>query len=151
MEWKPRVVVVGVAMSTLFLVTTEDASACVCAISNIGIEGSHAVFLGRATSSEYKDSDTYVNVTVYTFEVESAWKGVKSREVSIRTDSVCHAYFEIDVEYIVYASREEGFQLATDICYRNVRLRKESGDVSKAAQKHLNSLGKPTWSPQKKR
>lgn len=131
-------------------IAAEDAAGCVCTKSDLGLEDSHAVFVGRATGSRSIDAESG---TVYSFHVTSAFKGVKSRAISVRSDDVCHAYFESGTEYIVYASREDGFQLATDRCYRNVELLNESGEVSEEALDQLDELNRlagPAWTPPKR-
>lgn len=122
-------------LSATLIAAEKSARACSCAppqSPSIERERAAAVFSGRVTAvKEQKATSTSPGMMEVVFDVDTAWKGVNSRRISIFTASssaACGYGFTVGVDYLVYAHGAEG-QLRTGLCSRTKRLNDSRADL----------------------
>ena len=99
------------------------------------LKNAEAVFVGKVTDVQAGELDQTV-----TFVVAKAWKGVKGREVVIKTAELVYsaaASLVKDMHYIVYSTVDSKGHLYVGHCSRTKLLA--------AAGEDLKELGKPEW------
>lgn len=123
----------------LFFVSNSPALACSCMGPTTpadALKSADAVFSGKVIEKapsrhrskeqdplppNYYQPDQYdeFGSTTFTFEVDEAFKGVKSRKVLIETTTVCCMCgfnFKVGESYLVFAQRSDGDLFTTNIC-----------------------------------
>jgi hypothetical protein len=108
----------GLVITAFVFGACHAACACDCApppAPKNALENATAVFLGKAADIEHGDGPVVV-----TFEVETNFKGVKTKKVTVRTgasSAACGFVFTEGEVYLVYCYGEAD-SLETSICTR---------------------------------
>ena len=149
MQMLPRLVrrmAIGVSLPAVVVLAALEATpgkalACTCVRPSPPDETkamADAVFSGTVSDS----SPTGDGNVIYTFEPTVIWKGQIQAVIEVSTAAsaaTCGDFFDIGVEYIVYAYLDENGALTTNMCTRNAPY-----DADEAA-----ALGSPIWPPSK--
>lgn len=131
----------------LLILTAERAAACTCDLPPFGKtvaqqvnearKNAEAVFSGRVLKLVDDPNLSYVEAT---FQVEGAWKWDGAGEVVVRTGrgGSCGFPFTAGESYLVYAYKNGGEILWTNICQRTAKLSAAADDL-----KVLGESGRP--------
>ena len=129
--------VLSLGLMALVVFSTQSASACSCAPPpppKKALEAAQAVFLGKVIKIE-KPADKkrgFGPITV-TFEVSTNYKGVKTKQVKVRTaasGAACGYGFAKDHSYLVYCySSDKGKTLSTNLCTRTRSKKNATADI----------------------
>ncbi|TCP70668.1 hypothetical protein [Baia soyae] len=137
---KRACIMLGVIMGFILAVSgwwRLDVQACSCVPSGDPIkeaDKSSAVFVGKVVKLEGD-----ANQQIATLHVSKRWKGDLDPELTVYTalsGAACGFDFEMEKEYLVYATKENG-HLTTTICSRTKLLSE--------AQADLDVLNKRMW------
>jgi protocatechuate 3,4-dioxygenase beta subunit len=127
-----------VSLVFLLMVLSSDANACSCASGGKPCHDywkATAVFTGTViykSSTTYKLGEYDVAARLIRFNIDRAFRGVKGKEVEVRTglgDSDCGYNFRLGGQYLVYAY-DAGDNLATGICSRTRPISEASDDLA---------------------
>jgi len=128
-----------VSLVFVFMVFSLDANACSCAFG--GGMPCHdywkaaAVFSGTviySSTTTSKRGEYDVRERLVRFNIDQAFRGVKGKEVEVRTglgESDCGYNFRLGGQYLVYAYGD-GDKLATGICSRTRPISEASDDLA---------------------
>jgi hypothetical protein len=131
--------------------TPRGAYACSCAQPpepRDALEKSSTVFSGLVLSSTVEDTTDGNPRRAITFDVISAWKGISSKQVVVRTgmDSAgCGFDFEVGKRYLVYTYDNAG-SAYTGLCDRTKLLTVSGEDIAKLGP-GKPPVPKPTGQP----
>lgn len=122
--------------SGLALFPGEKVYACSCLESDAQkrLETYTTVFTGEVVKKGGSQIYRYNGVREYTFDVDSAWKGVSAKKMKIvgrggGSDS-CGIEFEKNQSYLIFASLDErDNRLHTNLCSRNVPIEQAGDDL----------------------
>ncbi|MEO2211322.1 hypothetical protein ABGV40_10815 [Paenibacillus amylolyticus] len=122
--------------SGLALFPGERVYACSCVESDVQkrLETYTTVFTGKVVKKGGSQLYRYNGVREYTFDVDSAWKGVSAKKMKIvgkdgGSDS-CGIQFEKNQSYLIFASLDErDNRLHTNLCSRNVPVEQAGDDL----------------------
>jgi len=122
--------------SGLALFPGEKVYACSCVESDVQkrLETYTTVFTGEVVKKGGSQIYRYNGVREYTFDVDSAWKGVSAKKMKIvgkdgGSDS-CGIQFEKNQSYLIFASLDErDNRLHTNLCSRNVPVEQAGDDL----------------------
>ncbi|KOY15967.1 hypothetical protein [Paenibacillus xylanivorans] len=121
-----------------FLLVPEGrAYACSCVESNAQekLKTSTSVFTGKVVKRGGVQIFSTDRVRAYTFEVDTAWKGVSSKRMTVLGNDAgsesCGIQLEKNQSYLIFAYQdEEGSKLHTNLCSGNVSV-EQAGDALK--------------------
>lgn len=135
-----------VAVLALGLLDPSYASACSCIPQNVkqAFLASGSIFAGRVVKIEPNEDSERGGYTV-TFEVSEAWKGVRDPILKVNTagnSAICGYAFKNGQDYLVYATKEPGYDLRVSLCSRTQPLDQAAED--------LKELGEPAVSMSQK-
>ncbi|MFC9709192.1 hypothetical protein ACFTRD_13680 [Paenibacillus sp. NPDC056933] len=113
------------------------AYACSCVDSNAQekLKTYTSVFTGKVVKKGGTQIFSPDRLRAYTFEVDTAWKGVSSKRMIIMGNDAgsesCGIQFEKNQSYLIFAYQDEkGSKLHTNLCSGNVSL-DQAGDALK--------------------
>lgn len=123
-------------MSGLALFPGEKVYACSCVESDVQerLETYTTVFTGEVVKKGRSQIYRYNGVREYTFDVDTAWKGVSAKKMKIvgkdgGSDS-CGIQFEKNQSYLIFASLDErDNRLHTNLCSGNVLIEQAEDDL----------------------
>jgi hypothetical protein len=120
----------------LVVFSANSAVACSCAPPpppKKALEVAEAVFLGKVIKIEKPGKDRGFGPITVTFEVSTNYKGVKTKQVKVRTassGSACGYGFAKDISYLVYCySGDKGKTLSTGLCSRTRPKKNAKADI----------------------
>ncbi|MDN4604677.1 hypothetical protein P5G61_25850 [Paenibacillus sp. F6_3S_P_1C] len=115
----------------------EKAYACSCVEANAQekLKTSTSVFTGKVVKRGGVQIFSTERLRAYTFEVDTAWKGVSSKRMIVMGNDAgsesCGVQFEKKQSYLIFAYQdEEGSTLHTNLCSGNVSV-DQAGDALK--------------------
>lgn len=122
--------------SGLALFPGEKVYACSCVESDVQkrLETYTTVFTGKVVKKGGSQLYRYNGVREYTFDVDSAWKGVSAKKMKIvgkdgGSDS-CGIQFEKNQSYLIFASLDErDNRMHTNLCSGNVPIEQAGDDL----------------------
>lgn len=128
-------------LSTLFFTLPSSSYACSCIPQGPvkeALASADAVFAGKVTEVVKPKPDAQgiissADPVQVTFDVSTSWKGVTTKQVTIKTalDSAsCGFAFVAGKEYLVYSYKGESDVLNTSICTRTQALTAASEDLA---------------------
>lgn len=128
-------------LSILFFAIPSSGYACSCVPQGPVKEAlaqADAVFAGKVTEIVKPKPNAQgiissADPVQVTFDVSTSWKGVTTKQVTIKTalDSAsCGFAFEAGKEYLVYSNKDETNVLKTSICSRTQALTVASEDLA---------------------
>ncbi|MGC5774186.1 hypothetical protein [Paenibacillus pabuli] len=121
-----------------FLLVPEGrAYACSCVDSNAQekLDTYASVFTGKVVKRGGMQIFSPDRLRAYTFEVDTAWKGVSSKRITVMGNDAgsesCGIQFEKKQSYLIFAYQDEkGNKLHTNLCSGNVSI-DQAGDALK--------------------
>lgn len=132
-----RSIKLGLTIVVFLLLNVGTAEACTCAPPPSATESlgqSDAVFSGKVLKiKRIKSNDALAGLwqVEVVFAVNSSWKGVAKREISVFTASqsaACGYNFRKGMTYLVYADSSQG-KLVTSLCSRTRRVEDAREDL----------------------
>ena len=129
--------VLSLGLMALIVFSAQSALACSCAPPpppKKALEAAQAVFLGKVIKIEKPaDKNRGFGAVTITFEVSTNYKGVKTKQVTVRTASsgaACGYGFAKGNSYLVYCySSDKGKTLSTNICTRTRTKKNAKADI----------------------
>lgn len=128
----------AIAFTFLLNYSTPAAYACSCAIPGTPTEEmarSGAVFTGKVIEIVDRNKNGFIQSSADPVEavitVDQIWKGIEESQVVVVTErdsASCGFEFEVNLEYIIYASKD-GDQLRASLCSRTALLSDASDDL----------------------
>ena len=127
-----------VSLVFVFMVLSSDANACDCVSGGKPCHdywNAAAVFTGTviySSTTTSKRGEYDVRERLVRFNIDQAFRGVKGKEVEVRTglgDSDCGYNFRLGGQYLVYAYGDED-KLATGICSRTRPVSEAADDLA---------------------
>ena len=127
-----------VSLFFLLMVLSSDANACDCVSGGKPCHDywkAAAVFTGTviySSTTTSKRGEYDVRERLVRFNIDQAFRGVKGKEVEVRTglgDGDCGYNFRLGAQYLVYAYGD-GDKLATGICSRTRPISEASDDLA---------------------
>lgn len=122
--------------SGLALFPGEKVYACSCAGSDAQerLKTYTTVFTGEVVRKGGSQIYRYNGVREYTFDVDSAWKGVSAKKIKIMGSdggsASCGVEFEKNQSYLIFASLDErDNRLHTNLCSGNVPIEQAGDDL----------------------
>ena len=119
----------------LVAISAKSVLACSCApppAPKDALKSAQAVFLGKVIKIEKIGKRQFGALTV-TFEVSTNYKGVKTKQVEVRTSSSgasCGYGFAKGSSYLVYCySTDKGKTLSTGLCTRTCPKKNAQADI----------------------
>ena len=127
-----------VTLISVFSYSTSTSYACSCVPPGTPqeeMERSAAVFSGKVTKIVDENQNNFTQSSADSLavqiEVKDAWKGIDQKQVVVytaRDSASCGFEFEVNQEYLIYASESEG-KLQTTICSRTTLLNMAAEDM----------------------
>jgi hypothetical protein len=131
-----RTVKRSISILVLAIGFTSSTEACSCAPTPPVCEAywqANAVFVGVPVGRrELKESDS--STVAYRFLVQDPWRGVKDKEVEVRTGyggGDCGYVFEFGKSYLIYSWGGNAQPLRTGICSRTRQLETASESIER--------------------
>lgn len=128
--------VLSLGLMALVVFSAQSASACRCAPpppAKKALESAQAVFLGKVIKVEKMGENRGFGPITVTFEVSTNYKGVKTKQVKVRTASssaACGYGFAKGNSYLVYCySSDKGKTLSTNLCTRTRSEKNATADI----------------------
>ncbi|MGV2962361.1 hypothetical protein [Paenibacillus sp. AGC30] len=124
-------------MSGLALFPGEKVYACSCVESDAQerLKTNTTVFTGEVVKKGRSQQSKHDGLLrEYTFDVDTAWKGVNAKKMKILTSDggseSCGIQFEKNQSYLIYAYQYEvDHKLHTNLCSRNVPIEQAGDDL----------------------
>lgn len=124
-------------MSGLALFPGEKVYACSCVESDVQerLKTYAAVFTGEVVNKGRSQQSKHDGLLrEYTFDVDTAWKGVNAKKMKILASDggseSCGIQFEKNQSYLIYAYQYEvDHKLHTNLCSRNVPIEQAGDDL----------------------
>jgi hypothetical protein len=140
-RWFSVFIVVGILfMGLTFRAEVSYACSCVGGDALVKLNRSNAVFTGKVIEVGGISKFDHGRLREYTFQVEQAWKGVTTNNVTIYSydgsSASCGFSFTKGEAYLVYTNEGQDGRLQTNLCNGNVMLSQ--------AEEDLNLLGPAT-------
>lgn len=138
--------------TVLFLIDIGLACSCIMpATPQESLQDSPAVFMGTVVDiyePTLLDSTASENVRV-TFNVSKAWKGIETKEVTVRTaysSASCGYEFEEGKDYIVYTYGASDY-LRVSLCSRTAPLESAGADLVELGEGNIptKEVEHPRW------
>lgn len=109
------------------------ACSCVGGDAKEKLERSVAVFVGKVIDKGGTKKFQHGQLREYTFDVDRAWKGVNSSQMTIYSydgsEASCGFEFEKGQSYLVYSYQDKDNTLQTNLCSGNILVSKATGDI----------------------
>jgi hypothetical protein len=116
------------------------ACSCVGGDAKERLERSTAVFVGKVIDRSGIKSFQHGQLRKYTFDVDTAWKGVNDNRMTIYSydgsEASCGFQFDKGQSYLVYSYKDKDNSMQTNLCSGNV--------LSSQAGEELKQLGTGT-------